>query len=188
MLDVPPPSRASSLPQKNSAIPQVQALPPSRSGDDSQLKRRTLWEWACPRKRYVSHIDAGCAAAFASKPAPTKNSAIPRVQALPPSRSGDDSQLKRRTLWERACPRWRYVSHIDAGCAAAFASKLAPTKNSAIPQVQALPPSRSGDGSQLKRRTLWERACSRRRYVSHMDAGCAAVFASKPAPTGILLF
>jgi len=48
--------------------------------------------------------------------------------------------------------------------------------------------SRSGDGSQLKRRTLWERACSRKRFVSHMDTGWATVFAGKPAPTGISLF
>jgi hypothetical protein len=61
-------------------------------------------------------------------------------------------------------------------------------KHSAIPRVHALPTSRSGDGSQLKRRTLWERACSRKRYVSHIDVGCAAVFASKLAPTGISSF
>ncbi|MNL28760.1 hypothetical protein D3C87_1504190 [compost metagenome] len=122
-----------------------------------------LWERACSRKRYFSHIDVGCAAAFASRLAPTKKpGAKPRIQALPPARSGDSSQLKRRTLWERACSRKRYVSHIDAGCATVFASKPAPTKKpGAITRVQALRLSRSGDGSQLKRRTLWERACSR---------------------------
>ena len=114
--------------KKPGAILQAQALPPSRSGNGSQVKHRTLWERACSRKRYISHIDAGWAAAFASKPAPTKTSAIPRVPALPPSRSGDVSQVKHRTLWEQACSRKRYISHIDAGWAAAFASRLAPTK------------------------------------------------------------
>ncbi|CAI8952229.1 hypothetical protein EMIT0347P_60318 [Pseudomonas sp. IT-347P] len=30
----------------------------------------------------------------------------------------------------------------------------------------------------------WERACSRKRFVSYLDADCAAVFASRLAPTG----
>ncbi|MNF91979.1 hypothetical protein D3C84_746060 [compost metagenome] len=35
-------------------------------------------------------------------------------------------------------------------------------------------------------RTLWERACSRMLCVSHIVAGCAADFASKLAPTGVV--
>lgn len=31
---------------------------------------------------------------------------------------------------------------------------------------------------------LWERACSRSRWVSHRDVGCAAVIASRLTPTG----
>ncbi len=30
---------------------------------------------------------------------------------------------------------------------------------------------------------LWERACSRKRCVCHINVGCADAFASKPAPT-----
>jgi hypothetical protein len=30
---------------------------------------------------------------------------------------------------------------------------------------------------------LWERACSRKRWISHVDAEWTATFASKPAPT-----
>jgi hypothetical protein len=36
-----------------------------------------------------------------------------------------------------------------------------------------------------RRRTLWERACSRKRCVRHSDCGGVDAFAGKPAPTGI---
>ena len=31
---------------------------------------------------------------------------------------------------------------------------------------------------------MWERACSRKRWVSHFYAGYTGIFAGKPAPTG----
>src|SRR5689334_3367893 len=33
---------------------------------------------------------------------------------------------------------------------------------------------------------IWEPACSRKRSVSHMNTGCDAAFAGKPAPTGLV--
>ncbi len=76
-------------------------------------------------------------------------------------------------LWERACSRKRWFSHIDVECATAIASRLAPTGFIGVHKIRYTPqiPCRS-------------RACSRKRCVRHIDIERADVFASRLAPTG----
>ena len=59
MLNEPPSSRASPLPQVLLVYAKAAYTP------------NPGWERACPRKRSVCHEDAECAAVFAGKPAPT---------------------------------------------------------------------------------------------------------------------
>ena len=76
-------------------------------------------------------------------------------------------------MWERACSRWRWFSHMDVGLTGLIVSKPVPTKELRVHTniVSAEDP-------------MWERACSRWQWFSHMDVGPVGLIASKPAPTG----
>ncbi len=80
MLDVPPPSRASSLPHWVLGWPQISHPPPIPCG--SELARDSGGS---------ASGDVGCAAAFASKPAPTLG-----------SRLAADFTSARNPLWEQS--------------------------------------------------------------------------------------
>ncbi len=87
ILDVPPPSRASPLPQgigdyRTNRVDCQAAF----AGEPAKLvgackgcvHPKSLWERACPRKRCVCYEYVGCAAAFAGKPAPTGDWGLPQ--------------------------------------------------------------------------------------------------------------
>ncbi|SFG95464.1 hypothetical protein SAMN03159297_02209 [Pseudomonas sp. NFACC45] len=165
-----------------------------------------LWERACSRKRGVSLGDVECAAAFASKPAPTVFPEWLQDAHSPPIPCGSEPA---RESGVSVCG--------DVECAAAFASKPAPTVFSGwlqdwqSPQIPCgseparesgvsvwvmlnVPPSsRAGSLPQFFPGWLqdWQSPqipCgsepARESGVSVCgDVECAAVIASKPAPT-----
>jgi len=153
MLNAPAPSRASPLPQGVWLMAGMFGVPTIYCG--SGLAHESAGS---------GDGDVECAAAFASKPAPTGGLA-----------DGRDGWRADDLLWEWACSRKRWVRQWDVECAGAFASKPAPTGGLA-----------DGRDGWRADDLLWEWACSRKRWVRQWDVECAGAFASKPAPTGAL--
>ena len=108
--------------------------------------------------------DVSCAGLIAGKPAPTGISGEHKICAWQRFKCGSEPAREGGVSGDG-----------DVGCAGLFAGKPAPTGISGKHKICAW------------QRSKCERACSRKRYVSHIDTGWAAAIASKPAPTKSLV-
>ncbi|SEO39679.1 hypothetical protein SAMN03159293_02762 [Pseudomonas sp. NFACC39-1] len=123
--------------------------------------RDPVWERACSRKRWMSHLYAGCAGVFAGKPAPTRSGGERKCCIHPRSSVG-------ASLLAKAVGQSLLMLDVPAS------SRASPLPQGPVANANAA----------YTRDPVWERACSRKRWVSHSYAGCVGVFAGKPAPTG----
>ncbi|MDR6961022.1 hypothetical protein J2W43_005033 [Pseudomonas brassicacearum] len=145
MLDVPPSSRASSLPHLFSGVHRFSVHRQSPCG--SELARDSGGS-VC--------TDVECAAAFAGKLAPTFVLGRSQIQCPPPIPCG--SELARNSGGS-VC--------IDVECAAAFAGKLAPTFVLGRSQIQCPPPIPLWERACSRKR--WDSLHRCRMYLRHRE-------------------
>jgi hypothetical protein len=217
MLNRLPPSRASSLPQWTAVVHWIRARrrtpggsEPARESAGSVMEMLNVppssragslpqWKWC-----WALDVHAPQDPMWSEPARESAGSVMEMLDVPPSSRAGSLPQWKMGLgvgyacaagpLWERACSRNRWFSHGDVGCAAAFASRLAPTEEmgwaldvhapqnpcgseparesggSVMEMLDVPPPSRAGSLPQRKWVGRW--MCMRRR--THVGASLLA--------------